>query len=373
MKIAYPYMGSTPRPFQSLLEAFGNEVVLPPRPSKRTLDLGVKHSPEFACLPFKIVLGTFIECLEQGADTLVTSGGVGPCRAGQYAPLQKRILQDLGYNFEMLIFEPPSRDLAGILRNIKVLANGSSIWEVLRQINILWKKIKLLDDLEYASHQIRAREMKKGITSQIYKEMVERVNCARTLQDVGRLRPVTLSTMHNIPQDHKKPVVKIGIVGEIYVVLEPASNLEIEESLGEMGAVIERSMFVTGWTKSNAILDVIRMAGEPDVRKAAKPYLPEMVGGHGQDSVGHTVLYAKKGLDGVIQLAPFTCIPEIVAKSILTKVSKEFDIPVLTFFLDEQTGKAGMQTRLEAFVDLLLRKKEKKEAAAEWMATSVST
>jgi predicted nucleotide-binding protein (sugar kinase/HSP70/actin superfamily) len=373
MKIAYPYMGPTPRPFKSLLEAFGNEVILPPRPSKRTLDLGVKYAPEFACLPFKIVLGTFIECLEQGADTLVTSGGVGPCRAGQYAPLQKRILQDLGYDFEMLIFEPPSRDLAGILRNIKKLSNGCSLWEVMHQINLLWKKITLLDDLEYASHQIRAREEKKGTTSKIFKEQIERVNHAETVRELKRLKKETLTAMHSIPQDLHKPVVKIGIVGEIYVVLEPASNLEIEESLGEMGAVIERSMFVTGWTKSNAILDIIRMAGEADVRKAAKPYLPEMVGGHGQDSVGHTVMYAKKGFDGVIQLAPFTCIPEIVAKSILTKVSKEYNIPVLTFFLDEQTGKAGMQTRLEAFVDLLLRKKEKKEVSTEWTATSAST
>jgi len=56
-------------------------------------------------------------------------------------------------------------------------------------------------------------------------------------------------------------------------------------------------------------------------------------------------------------LAPFTCIPEIVARTILNKVSHDYSIPVLTFFLDEQTGKAGMVTRLEAFVDLMRMKK----------------
>jgi predicted nucleotide-binding protein (sugar kinase/HSP70/actin superfamily) len=59
----------------------------------------------------------------------------------------------------------------------------------------------------------------------------------------------------------------------------------------------------------------------------------------------------------MIQLAPFTCIPEIVARTILPTVSRDYDIPVLTFFLDEQTGKAGMLTRLEAFTDLMRRKK----------------
>ncbi len=364
MKIAYPYLGPTPLPFKSMLETFGNEVVVPPRPSKRTLDIGVKHAPEFACLPFKIVLGTFIECLEMGADTLITSGGVGPCRAGQYAPLQEKILKDIGYDFDMLIFEPPSKDLKGIIKNVRYLSKGTPGLVIFRQIQLLWQKIKLLDDLERKSHQIRAREVEKGKTSDVYKDQINKVFEANSVREVNLLKKETMEEMDSIPLDLDRTVVKVGIVGEIYVVLEPASNLEIEESLGEMGAVIDRSMFITGWTKSNAILDAVHMAGEADIKKAAEPYLPEMIGGHGQDSVGHTILYAEQDFDGVIQLAPFTCIPEIVAKSILTKISAEYDIPVLTFFLDEQTGKAGMQTRLEAFVDLLIRKREKKEAAA---------
>jgi predicted nucleotide-binding protein (sugar kinase/HSP70/actin superfamily) len=139
-----------------------------------------------------------------------------------------------------------------------------------------------------------------------------------------------------VPQDRERSVLRIGIVGEIYVLLEPAANLELEEMLGEMGVWVDRSMFLTGWTGSNVILDTLHITGEKEVRKAAKPYLSEMIGGHGQDSVGNTVLYAEKGYDGVIQLAPFTCIPEIVAKSVLTRVSHELKVPVLNIFLDEQ-------------------------------------
>ena len=39
---------------------------------------------------------------------------------------------------------------------------------------------------------------------------------------------------------------------------------------------------------------------------------------------------------------------------------KEEDIPVLTLVLDEQTGKAGYITRIEAFIDLIKRKQMKK-------------
>ena len=57
---------------------------------------------------------------------------------------------------------------------------------------------------------------------------------------------------------------------------------------------------------------------------------------------------------------PFSCMPEIVSQNILSKVSKEENIPVLTLVLDEQTGKAGYITRIEAFIDLVKRKQMKK-------------
>ena len=74
-------------------------------------------------------------------------------------------------------------------------------------------------------------------------------------------------------------------------------------------------------------------------------------------------MYARQGYDGVIQLAPFTCIPEIVAKGVLPSVSRDLDIPIISFFLDEQTGEAGFRTRLEAFVDLLVRRREQRRLA----------
>ncbi len=54
--------------------------------------------------------------------------------------------------------------------------------------------------------------------------------------------------------------------------------------------------------------------------------------------------------------------PEIVAQSILPKVSRHYDMPVLNFILDEHTGEAGMITRLEAFVDLLERRRKRGQA-----------
>ena len=129
--------------------------------------------------------------------------------------------------------------------------------------------------------------------------------------------------------------------------------------LGELGFHVERSMFLSEYTISNAVMDLFHMAGERDAKKMAAPYFKEMCGGHGRESVGNSVIFAKRGFDGIIQLSPFTCIPEIVAKSILPKVCKEHGLGFLTISLDEQTGKEGLRTRLEAFVDLLMAKRKK--------------
>jgi len=83
----------------------------------------VAHSPEFACLPLKINIGNFIEALEKGADTIVMAGGVGPCRFGYYGQVQKEILKDLGYDFEMIILEPPQGHLIDLIKKIRLLTN----------------------------------------------------------------------------------------------------------------------------------------------------------------------------------------------------------------------------------------------------------
>lgn len=353
-RVTFAHLGESYRAFKMLMEDLGNEVIVPPRPSKKTIDLGVQYAPEFACFPLKIVLGTYLETLPQGADTIVTSGGVGPCRAGLYSVLHEQILKNMGYTFKMIVFEPPRLYPFKLIRDVKYLNSAKlSIRAIIEAIKRGWRKIQAFDNLEKATHRIRPRELKKGATSKIYRQAINWVDKAYTMKEIEEAEAEGLKALENIPQDKEKYVPKVGIVGEIYVLLEPASNLEMEELLGNLGVEVHRSMFLTGWTKDNTWDETDHTAY---LKKLASPYLPELIGGHGRDSIGNTIVYAKKGFDGVIQLAPFTCIPEIVACTILKKVSKDYGIPVLTFFLDEQTGKAGMTTRLEAFAELMRRK-----------------
>ncbi len=51
---------------KAMANKLGVEIVVPPPTTHRTLSLGVKYSPETACLPFKLTLGNMIEALESG-------------------------------------------------------------------------------------------------------------------------------------------------------------------------------------------------------------------------------------------------------------------------------------------------------------------
>ena len=165
--------------------------------------------------------------------------------------------------------------------------------------------------------------------------------------------------MEEVPKDSNSQPLRIGLVGEIYTLLEPFANLRIEELLGDRGVEVECSAYISDWIIEHLVLNTLRLPAGLAVKKAAAPYLNCFVGGHGRETVGDTVRYARRGFDGVIHVLPFTCTPEIVAQSILPVVSRREGIPFLSVSLDEQSGEAGLITRLEAFLDLLAEKSKK--------------
>ena len=351
-RLSYPHMGSSVIAVNAMARTMGFEIVAPRAPTQNTLTLGTRHSPEFACIPFKIVLGTYIESLERGANVILSGGGKGPCRAGYYGELHRRILLDLGYEHEMIFFWPPLRtpmDFLRKLRRFKAIA-GASWGDVGRAIRMTWEKLKAIDDLEILAHRLRPRELTPGDTSRALSAAMTDLDAAETVAGTRTALAEGTQMLDSVATGEGDPegLLKIGIIGEIYVQLEPFANFGIEERLGELGAWVQRSIFLTNFARTD-----ILARGDRSVARTASEYLPENVGGHGQSSVGEIIEYAHKGFDGVVQLAPFSCIPEIVAKSIVPSVSREYGIPVMTLFIDEQTGEGGVQTRLEAFVDLL--------------------
>ncbi|OPX83825.1 MAG: hypothetical protein A4E53_04427 [Pelotomaculum sp. PtaB.Bin104] len=363
MRLTFPHMGNMYIPLKGMLEYLGADVVVPPPTSKKTLTLGIKHAAEFACMPLKLNLGNFIEARELGADTVVMAGGCGPCRFGYYAQIEHAILQDIGYDMQLIVLEPPEKHISEFIVKVRQIAGTKSWWQVVQAIRFGYQKARAVDLVEVASFKARPRELVPGATDRAYKQVLALINDADSPAELKVIQEEALQIMAGVVQEYNRPALRIALIGEIYTLLEPFSNHSLERRLGQLGVEVDRSIYLSEWVNDHLFMGLIKgMRSKDEARAAADPYLRHFVGGHGQETVGSAVNYARAGYDGLIQVFPFTCMPEIVAKSILPGVSEDLDIPVLTLIMDEQSGEAGLMTRLEAFVDLLARRKETREA-----------
>ena len=348
MRLGLPHMGNIYVVVKAIANQLGIDLITPPPTSQRTLSLGVKYSPEMVCLPFKLTLGNMIEALELGADTTLMPGGAGPCRFGYYHKVQESILRKLGYNFYMITEEH------GIMRMGRYLANGAPLWKVIPALRFGLAKLKALDELERMVHKIRAIERDKGEATQIYRDGVKVIDNAGDYKSLNQAKREHLEKLMSLPTITSPAPLKVGITGEFFVVLDPFANMDIEIELGKLGVEVRRSLFIGEWVRLNPFVYAFGLREKDRSHKAAKPYLSRHVGGDGWQSVGEKVLHAGDW-DGIVHLEPFGCMPEIMARNIMPSIKN--GLPVLNIIYDEHAGKAGIITRLEAFVDMLYRRK----------------
>ena len=364
MKMAVPRMGNLPLIARDLAERFDFDFMETPAFTEKTMETGAALAPEFACLPLKAVLGSFVEMLDAGVDTLVTGGGHGPCRFGYYGEIQRRILEREGYEFKMFVLEPPSTSVGECYRGIRSLIPASQVRfaGLARELRAVLNKVIVFDTLEKWALAMRGIEVERGSVDRALDEARKIVAAAFSAREIKRARVEAQELFATVRLDRSMEHSTIGIVGEIFVVLEPFFNFDIDRFLGARGAIAERCVNIADtiypWW-GNPVFGYSDRA----VERAAAPFLSHEVGGDGLLSVGAAALFAKRGFDAVVHFLPFTCMPEVIAKGVLGRVSAELGIPVLSLSIDEQTGKAGVETRLEALLDLARATRKRKKAA----------
>jgi predicted nucleotide-binding protein (sugar kinase/HSP70/actin superfamily) len=361
-RVTFPHMGNIEIALKQFLEGLGHEVVLAPPNSNKTVNLGVLYSPEGICYPFKLVLGNWIEAISRGADLLIMAGGIGPCRFGMYAMLHRKILQELGSEAKMLVIEPPAAGWNRFFKNAVVVNNHTRLPKTIRECYRAWRTLRACCDVERAALHYRGRTTQPDRITEIYKSALGHISKSSSTTSLKDIVDVTCSIMAEVYNKNRRPanqVLEIGLIGEVYAVLEPFANLGIEERLGKMGAAIHRPMYADTWVRDNVFLAALSKRRINKQRAAVRKWLDQFVGGHGLENLYHLSKFsgAREAIDGIVHVYPFGCLPEIVASSIIPAMSKEKDQRVLTVILDEETADAGLQTRLEAFVDLLRSRK----------------
>lgn len=358
-------MGTIYIAWAAALRKVGVEPFIPPYTSKRTLSLGTKYSPEAICLPYKLIMGNFIEAIEGGADYVAMISSPGCCRLGEYGKCINNALADLGYHanyIEMQLYD----GIQGIYNFLKEISGKNDPVLFIRAIVLAIRKVFLLDDLQARLSFLRARELHFGDAEKQFNKALKIVDEAMSTRELNKAKKLAFAEMDKVKYDPKKEVLNVDITGEIYLVCDRFSNQDIVKELGKMGVETRKSLTVSGFLK-DAIIPKLFRKGETHLQRAnrlAKPFLMRDIGGDALECVSDVAYANERGIDGIIHISPFTCMPEIMSQNIFPAMREKCDIPILPLIMDEQTGKAGYLTRLEAFVDLMRRRKRKRAMAA---------
>jgi predicted nucleotide-binding protein (sugar kinase/HSP70/actin superfamily) len=343
----------------------GANILLPPANNKESLNLGIRNSVEAVCLPYKLNLGNYIQALEGGANVLLMFRAPGTCRLGNYAPMAESKLRELGYDFEMIMFDMYKGKLAEISKKFAQATGSNNIIKTLYGIKLGFSKFDALDIIERKLFSLRPREINPGKAERIYKAGVIAIDNAMSVKEVKETVRLTLDRYNSVKIDKDKDVLKVYLTGEFFVLLDSFSNMEIEKELGLLGIEVERQIMLSDWTNT-ALLPKWMHKNESHRERAvrvAKSYIKRAIGGECIETIGDAIFAAKENVDGVVHIGPFTCNPEIISQCILPQVSRSENIPVISLTMDEHQGKAGLITRVEAFADLLYRRKRAKMTA----------
>ena len=346
--VSFPHLGNYYIVFNYFLtKALKCKVIIPPGTTRKTIELGSKYSPDFVCVPFKYNLGNYIEALNMGANTLIQGGG--GCRYGYYGELQEKILKDLGYDFEFynLIYDNHISLKKGykFCRKINKRCNIFSLIYYL--INSLFM-IVFIDKIERYIRLNMGFEEANGEFERLEKEYFD------SFKNNGILKNIIMyyrykKKFRNIKINKPSNPLKVRIVGELFSLIDSNTSFNVEKKLIKMGVEVYRDTDLT------YLLITKRFILGRMIRKGKK-YIKYHLGADGTASVVRSM--DSLDMDGILHLKSFGCTPEISAMSILPKISNEYKIPILYFSFDAEDNEVGVDTRLEAFYDMLKGRKD---------------
>jgi len=319
------------------------KVLAPPPITAKTLELGTRHSPENVCAPFKYNIGNFIEALDAGANTLLQTGT--GCIFGYYGQVQEKILRDMGYSFNFLCFGRGSGRSA--YENYRKIGGRLSLAKVTKAIFLAYTAMHAIDSFEYAMRENMAFEKIPGSHDALHARFLLELAHA-PLTTMPFLWPKYKQLLKAIPLQRPATPLRVGLVGELYTLMEPTASFDLERELSQAGCSVSRRMCAS-------------FLARPHTKKAmtaAGGYLTHAPGANGADSVAQSLQYANAGYDGVIHLKSFGCTPEINVTPALDRLSRDTGMPILHLSFDTHTAQAGLQTRVEAFVDMLVAKQQ---------------
>lgn len=322
------------------------------------LSEGSRVSPEEMCLPFKYMVGNLIAAHKLGADTAIMISTSGPCRLGEYGEMLKVVLDNAGVKYKWVVLESLGiADLKKLfceMKDEKINAKDG----VKGLLGLLLSMV-LIFDMDLFERKVLKKSGYAAESDEpvrLLKNTKQRLQMAESYRESFGIIRAGKRAVKLLKVNKSTTPVKVYITGEIYTSIEAEANGHIEELLMLLGCSVKRHIDISWWIIHSAKRKLIPefIYRHIDKRRPVK----NNVGGYGRESA-HKI-NNNKWADGIIKIMPSGCMPEIVTKAYCEGVLDD-DLNknknILHLIYDEIREDAGYVTRVEAFVDMLERKK----------------
>ncbi len=345
---------------QTVLKKYGYKILIPELPDKKAIDLGLRYVNNEMCYPAIVVTGQMIAALKSGEcdpdnTSIILFQTCGGCRATNYISVMRRALKSAGFGqvpvFACWGLETDSFELS---RDCLIDAIKASVYG---------------DLLMNVSNRMRPYEIRRGETDKLFDECMTAAKADLVDGNFLSFRSnvknfVRMFDAIAIDENLSKP--KVGIVGEILVKYHPVANNFLEKVLHEEGAEVVMPDFVDfflycaydeivkrellgGSRKdkffSEIFIQFIEFFRRPmknalkdsrhfraphsikDTAKLASQFVSTgNLNGEGWFLTGEMVKLIDEGVENVVCLQPFACLPNhLTGKGVMHALRQNFE------------------------------------------------
>lgn len=352
-------------------------------------DIGIKYVHNDMCYPAIIVIGQLIDALQSGkydndkVALLIMQTG-GGCRASNYLSLLRKALERAGYANIPVV----SLNVAGLEKN-----PGFKI--SMRMYGELAIGVILGDLLMLLRNQCLIREIKKGdahaLTEKWIARLMARMSKKKFSYDEFKAVLQEIVADFAAIERHSNPIVRVGIVGEIYVKYSPLGNNHLERFLYKEGAEVvvpglldfclycvynnvldnklygmnKMSSFVWQWVtdylekRKNDMIEAIEKNGHFQAPSSFKhittlPQSRACVGigmkmGEGWLLTAEMLELYEMGVKNIVCTQPFGCLPNhIVGKGMMRPIKELYnDANIVAIDYDPGASQINQENRLK--------------------------
>lgn len=305
--------------YYGFFKALGIEIILSDKTTAKIINDGCKYLVSDTCLPIKVFTGHVINLLEKGCDKIFVPS-----------------IQSTAFKINNC---SKIRGLPEIIRNVI-----NKPFKMIEPTLDKTENINLNDFCSYIANEYEitdAKIIKSAIQSgwQIYNNFIE----------MGKSGIPYFEALKNAQEDKfiKKSInivrpISVAVMAHGYNLFDEHISMNLIRKLEKMGVTVYTSLNVSHEESISAIESIGEFqywANELELTGVAAHYL-----------LNHKA-------DGIIALSAFGCGPDSLMFEEISHHAAERNMPIIHLTIDEHTGEAGFITRIEAFIDMLIRRK----------------